>query len=129
MTYELEDLWLNAFAAFPDVQPLVKLLRSDTPMPSGARKVLAELLSPDDPPIDRFVLEPKVNTEFDKMIRKYSAVGDYVLQTNAGNSSETAAEEAGAKQNVTGRQVFRYFKEKIPERLYKRLKGDDAGDH
>ena len=123
--FELEDIWINAFAVFPDVKPLVQLLQSETPMPFGARKTLAELLSPGDPPIDRFVLEVKLNDQFDKMIRKYNAVGDYVLQTSAGKSSDTAAEEAGAKQNVGARQVFRYLMEKIPERLHKRLRGDE----
>jgi hypothetical protein len=67
--YEQEDIWLNAFAALhsrakpvvdkkgrilkyapdPDPKPLVDLLRSDTPMPRGARDALAELLSPGDP--------------------------------------------------------------------------------
>jgi hypothetical protein len=115
--HEIDDIWLNAFAAFPDVQPLVQLLRSNTPMTPGARDLLAELLSPGDPPIDSFVLELKPNADFAKMLRKFDAVADYKMGTSA--------DEAGAKQNVTGRTVFRYLDEEIPQKLGERLRGKD----
>jgi hypothetical protein len=125
MTHEIDDLWINACLAFPNLQPLVKLLRSDTPMTAGARDILAELLCPSDPPIDSFVLELKPNAEFGKMLRKLNAVADYKMATSAGALSEPAADEAGAKQYVTGRQVFRYLKEDIPQKLGERLRGKD----
>jgi hypothetical protein len=46
--YELEDTWLKAFHALPDTASLVALLRSDTPMPSGARDMMAGLLEGSD---------------------------------------------------------------------------------
>jgi hypothetical protein len=117
MTHEIENLWINAFLAFPNLQPLVELLRSDTPMTAGARDLLAELLCPGDPPIGDFVLELKPNAEFGKMLRKLNAVADYKMGL--------AADEAGAKQNVTGRTVFRYLEEEIPQKLGQRLRGKD----
>jgi hypothetical protein len=144
--HEIENLWINAFLAFPNLQPLVKLLRSDTPMTAGARDLLAELLCPGDPPIGDFVLELKPNAEFGKMLRKLNAVADYkrarakrarakrarakrARATSAGALSEPPADEAGAKQNVTGRQVFRYLEEDIPQKLGERLRGKDPEPH
>jgi len=60
---EIDDIWINAFGAFPDVQPLVRLLRSDVPITPGARDLFAELLSPGDPPISDFELVPKAGQE------------------------------------------------------------------
>jgi hypothetical protein len=114
----IHDLWINAFAAFPDLQRLARLLRCENiPMTQGARNTLAELLSPGDPPIDSFVLELKPNADFDKMLRKFDAVADYKMGISA--------DEAGAKQNVTGRTVFRYLDEEIPQKLGQRLRGKD----
>jgi hypothetical protein len=125
-----EDVWLNAFAAFPDIRPLVRLLRSDTPMTAGAREILAELLSPSHPPIDSFVLELKPNADFDKTLRKLGAVAEYKIATGAGMSAEIAAEEAGSNHNVTGRQLFRWLKEDVPQRLGERLRGEgDSEEH
>ena len=77
--YEIEDIWINAFAALgrikltvnkeghfdggavcnPDAQPLVDLLRSDAPMPPGARDKLVELIFPGDPPLENWKLVPE----------------------------------------------------------------------
>jgi hypothetical protein len=133
MTYEIDDLWMKAFNALDSVRfrghpekiecdpkPLVRLLRSDTPMTPRARELLAELLSPGNPPICDFMLVPKRVGEFDKMFGpKWDAVRSYIELRNAGKSSESAAEEAGEDHLVTGRQIHRYrakFKE-LGERL------------
>src|SRR5258705_5261990 len=63
------DIWLNAIAAFPDVGPLVGLLRSDTPMPAGIRDLIAEMLAPGNPPIDAFTLKCSRNPAFKKAFR------------------------------------------------------------
>jgi hypothetical protein len=129
--YELEDIWLKAFHAFPDVKPLVALLRSDTPMPSGPRKLLAELLSPGDPPMDSYMLELKTNPEFDRMLEKHLIATRYEQLRAEGSSFEDAIEKAGKEKlphknrHVGGKQAWRYIKEKIPERLARRLKGKD----
>lgn len=120
-----DDIWLNSLAAFPDVRPLAQLLRSNAPMSAAVRKLLAELLLPQDPPIERFILEPKLNKDFDKMLRKLDVVSEYRMATGSGASSELAAGEAGTKQNITGRQVFRYLKEDLPQKLGERLRGKD----
>lgn len=111
---EINDIWINAFAAFPDVQPLLLLLRSDTPMTPGARDLLAELLSPGDPPIDPFVLELKPNAKFDMagILEKIAAADLYGCELAAGKSSQQAAKQAGHKYaRVSGRQLYRYLHE------------------
>jgi len=119
--FVLEDLWINAFAAFPDLQPLVQLLRSNTPMTTGARDLLAELLSPGDPPIDSFVLELKPNAKFRKMFPELDAVHSYANARDAGESSEKAAAKAAEQHLVTERQIHRY-RAKM-KRLGDRLRG------
>jgi hypothetical protein len=49
---EDEDAWINAIAEFTNgknPEPLVALLRSDTPITAGARDLLAELFNPGEP--------------------------------------------------------------------------------
>jgi hypothetical protein len=125
--YALEDVWLKAFHAFPDVKPLMALLRSDTPMPHGARDLLAELLCPGDPPIDSYMLELKKNPKFDLMLDKHLITTRYNELRATGLSHENAVEQAGEERllhkyhHVGGRQAWRYIKEDIPRRLIRRL--------
>jgi hypothetical protein len=91
---DIDDLWINALAALPDVQPLVRLLRSDTPMPPGARDLLAELLSPADPPISDFELIPKRIKKFDTMLDQLEKVAPYAQEREAEQSAQAAAIEA-----------------------------------
>ena len=66
---DLDDIWLNAFAAVPDLEPLARLIRSDTPMPPGARDLLANLLDPhDDSPSDSFVLKAVRSKKWARML-------------------------------------------------------------
>lgn len=120
---EIDDLWINAFAALPDVQPLVRLLRSDTPMSPGARDILAELFSPGDPPISDFELVPKRVKKFDTMLEQLEKVGIYAQKRNAGQSAQAAAADAGEAAGVDERTIFRY-RENL-QRLGQRLRGVD----
>jgi hypothetical protein len=120
---EIDDIWINAFGALPDVQPLVRLLRSDTPMPPGARDLLAELLSPGDPPISDFELVPKRNKKFDTILDQLEKVAPYAQEREAGKSAQAAAIEAGEAAGVDERTIFRYH-EKL-RRLGERLRGVD----
>jgi hypothetical protein len=117
--YELEDIWLNAFSAFPDLTPLVTLLRSNnTPMPTGARHRLAELLSPGSPPIDRYILELKLNPKFDDLInKKLETVYTFAKAREAGHSEADAAALAGKVE----RHIYRYRDEL--KKLGQRLRG------
>jgi hypothetical protein len=129
-----EDAWINAINALArlsgrdkkvvsDPDPLVRLLRSDTPMTPGARDALAELLSPGDPPIFDFVLEPKRVGKFDNLLTAFDAVESYAKKIEDGQSSQVAAEEAGDEHLVTDRQIYRYL-DKV-RRLGERLRGAD----
>jgi hypothetical protein len=120
---EIDDLWINALGALPDVQPLVRLLRSDTPMPPGARDLLAELFCPGDPPISDFELVPMRNKKFDTMLDQLEIVGTYAQKREAGRSAQDAAIEAGKAHGVEDRTIFRY-REKL-RRLGERLRGLD----
>ncbi|SRR6266851_5430 len=63
-----DDIWLNAFAAWPeDPRPLARLLRS-TPMTPRAQDILANLLDPHDPPSDAFILKAVRNPKWDRML-------------------------------------------------------------
>jgi hypothetical protein len=117
--YELEDIWLKAFHAFPDVKPLVALLRSDTPMPSGPRKLLAELLCPGDPPIDSYILELKSNPKFHDLInKKLDTAYNFAQAKEAGQSEADAASSAGKVE----RQIYRYLADL--KKLGQRLRGE-----
>lgn len=124
-----DDVWLNAIAAFPDVGPFVKLLRSDVPMPPGARDLLAEMLAPGKPPIDGWQLQPVPNPDWDKTLEKFSIETRYHQNQAAGMKSEQAAQNVGDQEvgvrQVGVRQVHRIVAEKTAERLHKRLKGQD----
>jgi hypothetical protein len=120
---DIDDLWINAFAALPDVQPLVHLLRSDTPMPPGARDLLAELFSPGDPPISDFELVPKRIKKFDTMLDQLEIMATYAQKREAGQSAQDAAIEAGEAHGVEDRTIFRY-REKLGS-LGERLRGVD----
>jgi len=119
---EIDDLWINAFAALPDVQPLVRLLRSDTPMSPGARDILAELFSPGDPPISDFELMPKRIKKFDAMLDQLEIVGTYAEKRQAGQSAQDAAIEAGEAHGVEDRTIFRYRQNL--RRIGERLRGE-----
>jgi len=138
--YELEDIWINAFAALgrikltsdeggafdggtiadPDVQPLVELLRSDIPMTAGARDALAELLSPGDPPINNWKLVPERIKRIDPIAKQLDGVAAFEKNRGAGMTAEVAAENTGVRG---GRQINRY-RESL-ERLGQRIHGKD----
>jgi len=120
---EISDIWINAFGALPDVEPLVRLLRSDVPMTPGARDLLAELLSPSDPPISDFELVPKRIKKFDTILEQLEKVAPYAQEREAGQSAQAAAAEAGEAAEVTDRTIFRY-RENL-QRLGERLRGVD----
>ena len=120
---EIDDIWLNALGALPDVQPLVRLLRSDTPITPGARDLLAELLSPGDPPISDFELVPKRIKKFDAMLDQLERLAPYAQEREAGQSAQAAAAEAGEAAGVDERTIFRY-RENL-RRLGERLRGID----
>jgi hypothetical protein len=120
---EIDDIWINAFGALPDVQPLVRLLRSDTQMPPGARDLLAELLSPGDPPITDFELVPRRNKKFDTLLDQLERVAPYANEREAGKSAQAAAVVAGEAAGVEDRTIFRY-RENL-RRLGERLRGVD----
>jgi TPR repeat protein len=125
-----EDIWLNAIAAFPDVKPLVDLLRSNLHMPPGARDLLAEMLMPGDPPIEKFQLECKPNPDFETVLWKLSVEAKYHMNKAAGLGSEEAAEQTGdpsaGVRKVGVRQVLRVVKEQTKRRLHQRLKRQDG---
>ncbi|HXB78050.1 MAG TPA: hypothetical protein VNX23_11715 [Bradyrhizobium sp.] len=105
---------MNAIAAFPDVKPLIGLLRNvDVPMVPYARHSLADLLSPPtDPPIDAFRLELKANRDFEKMMQKIFRVSEYdrrmAEDVKPKPKSEPTAQEVGRQfGNVQDRQVLR----------------------
>jgi hypothetical protein len=124
-----DDIWLNAFAAFPDVGPLVNLLRSDLPMSLGVRGLLAEMLAPGDPPIEKFQLECKPNPRFEKTLWKVDVETRYRVNRAQGLKSEEAAKQTGDPKagirQVDSRQVFRVVRERTTQRLYPRLRGQD----
>jgi hypothetical protein len=120
---EINDTWINAFGALPDVQPLVRLLRSDMPVTPGARDLLAELLSPGDPPITDFELVPRRNKKFDAMLEQLEKVARYAEEREAGKSAQAAAVEAGKAAGVEDRTIFRY-RERLGQ-LGERLRGAD----
>jgi hypothetical protein len=120
---EIDNVWINAFGALPDVDPLVRLLRSDVPITPGARDLLAELLSPGNPPISDFELVPKRIKKFDTMLEQLEKVTPYAQEREAGQSAQAAAVEAGEAAGVDERTIFRY-RENL-RRLGKRLRGVD----
>jgi hypothetical protein len=132
--YEIDNLWINAINALAsrvvgkpkeivsNPGPLAQLLRSDTPMPSGARHALADLLVPEKIPSWDFMLVPKLVVKFDAMIGpELDAVYSYAELRDAGKSSESAAEEAGKNHLVDGRTINRY-RARL-KRLGERLRG------
>ena len=125
--FALHDVWLAAVNALPDPRPIAALLRSDTPLPSGARHLLAELFHPGNPPITDWELQPKRNPEFDPTIRKLSATAEYRKAIADGTSAREAAEAAATKANVTARQAFRWIQENVPALLRERLLGCRLG--
>jgi hypothetical protein len=75
--YRLDDVWVAAVNALPDPRPLAALLRSDTPMTIGARKLLAEMFHPGDPPLTDQRLVVRHNPDFDRMIRQLGVTVHY----------------------------------------------------
>jgi hypothetical protein len=123
--YALEDVWLAAVHALPDPRPLAALLRSDTPMPMGARNMLAEMLHPGDPPLTDHRLTVRRNAEFDRMIRQLGAAATYRKAIAAGMLKGKAEQAAAQEAGVTARQARRWAQEGVPERLQERLYGLD----
>jgi hypothetical protein len=126
--YEIDDLWNNALSALGGIaevksnaQPFAELLLSDMPMPSSARKTLAELLSPGDPPLHNWKLVPERIKRIDPIAKQLDCAAAFEKNKSAGMTAEAAAEKAGAKHNVAGRQVFRY--REILQKLGERLRG------
>jgi hypothetical protein len=124
--YEIDDLWNNAFSvlggiaeAYPDTPRLVDLLRSDMPMPSSARKTLAELLSPGDPPIHNWKLVPERIKRIDPIATQLDGAAAFEKNRSAGMSKEAAAGQTGIRG---GKQINRY--RKLLERLGRRLHGE-----
>jgi hypothetical protein len=132
---ELENLWVNAIAAFPDVKPLIGLLRDDrVPMVPYARHSLADLLSPPtDPPIDAFWLELRANKDFEKMMQQMFRVSEYnrrmAEDVGPKPKSEPTAQEVGRQfGNVQDRQVLRdkqEWEKTLAKDLRDRLRGID----
>jgi hypothetical protein len=135
LTAEDETLWLNAIAAFPDVKPLIELLRNDrVPMVPYARHSLANLLSPPtDPPTDAFWLELRANKDFEKVMQQIFRVSEYNRRMGEDvkpkPKSEPTAQEVGRQfGNVQGRQVLRdkqEWEETLAKELRDRLRGID----
>ena len=113
---------LAAVNALPDPRPIAALLRSDTPMPDGARHLLAELFHPGNPPITDWEVLPQRNPEFARMIRKLSATVNYRQALADGTAKGKAEEAAGSVANITARQARRWVQENIPEQLRARLR-------
>lgn len=124
-----DDVWLNAIAAFPNVKPLAELLRSEAPLSLGVRHLLAEMLVPGEPAIEKFHLECKPNPSFEDGLWKLSVETRYHLNRAEGLGSEEAAERTGDPsagiRQVGVRQVHRIVKEQTGRRLSRRLKGQD----
>jgi hypothetical protein len=138
--YELDDIWINAFAALgrvklttdksgvfdggavadPDVGPIVALLRGDTPMPTSARRTLAELLAPGEPPLENWKLVPERIKHIDPIAKQIETVGKFVAAKETGKSAFDAARDAGKVE----RQVYRY-RDEVLKPLGERLRGFD----
>jgi hypothetical protein len=138
--FVLEDLWINAFADLgrikltvdkqgvfddgavcnPDPKRLVDLLRSNMPMPLSARKTLAELLSPGDPPLNNWKLVPERIKRIDPIARQLDGAAAFEKNKSAGMTAEVAADQTGIRG---GKQINRY--RKLLERLGRRLHGED----
>jgi hypothetical protein len=123
--YALDDVWIAALGTLPDPRPLAALLRSDTPMTTGARYALAEMLHPGDPPLTNQRLVARHNPAFDRLIRQLGAAVSYQKAITSGTTARKAAEAAGKEAGVTARQAFRWAQERVPERLQERLRGAD----
>ena len=119
--YALEDVWLAAINALPDPRPLAALLRSDTPMPMGARDVLAEMLHPGNPPITDQKLAVRRNPHFDRMLRQLGAALTYRRAITAGIAKGNAEQAAAQDAHITPRQARRWAQEDVPARLQERL--------
>jgi len=108
--HELEDIWLNAITKLPDAKPLADLFRSATPMPPGARDMMAELLSPGHPDIcgGRLAYEQTTGlaTATDKWL---PIIAKYHEQVGKGESSQDAAAKVGEKHKKADRTVYRYI--------------------
>jgi hypothetical protein len=120
--FAIHDVWLAAVNALPDARPIAALLRSDTPMPDGARHLLAELFHPGNPPITDYQLQAHRNPEFARTIRKLGATVTYRRALADGTTKSKAAEEAAKWSGVDARQVRRWLQENVPERLLGRLR-------
>jgi hypothetical protein len=128
--YALEDIWLNALGAFPDVRPLADLLRSDLPLPSTIRTVMAGLLDPGDPPIDRYVLRPEINPKFDDLINTTLPIVATSVAEEAEATGDTADDELTRhlrqedRQSRGERQTYRH--KAITKGVGARLRGKDT---
>jgi hypothetical protein len=113
--YELEDVWLNAFAQLPDAKPLAALLRDySTSMPPGARDLLAELLNPGDPDIGggRLTYTPGdgIGRAIDELlpyVDRYYTEFRRLKKVGESDPSQQAAEFVGKKYKRRDRTVYR----------------------
>jgi hypothetical protein len=122
---ELNDLWLNAVAAYPDLEPLARLIVRGTPMPPSVQDLFRNQMFPQDPPIDAWVLKVTVeqNSDFDNLFPELDAAHSYAKARAAKESSEQAAITAGEQHHVSDRHIHRYRAH--IKRLGRRLRGDD----
>jgi len=123
--YALDDVWLAAFNALPDPRPIAALLRSDTPMTTGARHVLGEMFHPGSPPLTDQRVVVRRNPDFDRVVRQLGAAVTYRKAIAAGTSKGKAEQAAAREAGVTARQARRWAQEGIPEQLQERLHGLD----
>jgi hypothetical protein len=129
------DEWQIAFLALiaarpSNPAPLVALLRSGAPIPTAARDVLAELLSPGDPEFFHrrlVVIEEGGEDAFRNDARKIAAARTYNEFRGYGMTSEESARAAGQEHHIGERTIFRslHFRKAWRERMAKVLFDDD----
>lgn len=135
MAYELEDVWINALAKLPNAKPLAELLRSETPMPPGARDLLAEYLHPEKPEIagGRLVYEKRLGA-LEKVLslrgrpRSYSPPDKLRYRGWLAVASDyyrlkKDADAVARLHNMDRRTVFRYLE--AWKNFVARLRGSD----
>jgi hypothetical protein len=130
-----DDTWNNAISALggiadpdpggvakakPDARRFAELLLSDMPMPRSARKTLAELCAPGDPPIMNWRLVPESIKEIDPIATQLKGAAAYWKNISDRMTKGTAADQTGVRG---GKQIKRYVE--LLESLGRRLRGED----
>jgi len=123
--------WENASLAIfaqseADLKPLATLLRGDLPIPPGIRHIIADLVDPDGPGVQRFRLEltndeTKRNNNLKYINQIIPVVVKYKSLLAEGISSQDAAITVAGNFSISDRTVYRYVKEH--EDMLKSLKG------